>query len=382
LPSLAPQHRSAWRAGWSDLVFFPSRLIVSFCEHVETHFTRLDMPHEVAIPTILRGLQAARRGEVALAHCLGGCCEPVPWQEARVAMCSHKVDLRLNATPTAEVVRRNDPFHVKYVLQKHFGVDSVQREEERQALVGLLALLVAAATASTDFTDTFDLLETEADAVCAIKACPNICHIRNVIGEENDLENDMESEIEFGILKKAVKSAVKYVQQKICKPDPSCLAANAKCQKTLAALKAQAAQLAKEVAALANKAKAAGASSSTKAALAKKLAALAAAAKKDAAADEASLAAALKQVGVATAQAKQDAADAAKAKAAQAEAASKYNAVLAEHKKSKQAALDAAAKASGAHSAAAKAADAYRAAVKAHKDKASAHQSVINKLGM
>merc|ERR1711939_1061134 len=145
--------------------------------------------------------------------------------------------------------------------------------------------------------------------------------------------------------------------------------------------KAQAAALAKEVAALAGKAKAAGASSSAKAALSKKLAALAAAAKKANLADAAALAGAEKAVGVATAQAKQDAADAAKSKAAQAAAVAKYNAMLAAHKKSKQAALDAAAKASGAKSAAAKAAAAYAAAVKAHKDKSSAHAAVISKLG-
>ena len=91
--------------GWSDLLYLPAAMVMPFCKSAALF---RDVWHEVAIPTILHALTGREQTAVTLAHCLGGCCENVPWSKARLAACSHKVDLRLNASPSAEVAARFD----------------------------------------------------------------------------------------------------------------------------------------------------------------------------------------------------------------------------------------------------------------------------------
>ena len=65
------------------------------------------------------------------------------------------------------------------------------------ALLVLLATSVAYAnTDGEDLVSSF--LEEDVDAVCAIKACPAICHWTNILkgAEENDLESELNTAAE------------------------------------------------------------------------------------------------------------------------------------------------------------------------------------------
>ena len=68
--------------GWSDLLYLPAAMVMPFCKSAALF---RDVWHEVAIPTILHALIGREQTAVTLAHCLGGCCENVPWSKARLA---------------------------------------------------------------------------------------------------------------------------------------------------------------------------------------------------------------------------------------------------------------------------------------------------------
>jgi hypothetical protein len=237
--------------------------------------------------------------------------------------------------------------------------------------------------AEDDFVNEIGLDE---DAVCTIKACPPKCALQNVkVGEENvdqDVETDLQTMQKFGFVKKAVKVVAQWIKKKVCIPDATCLSANQKCQATLNKLHASLNQLTSELAAAAAKASAAKGSSAAAAAVAAKLDKQTAALNEVLAADTEAMEAAETEMTALGGQADQAAADAKSAKAALGTAVAKHAALVKVHQKSKQAALDAAAKAAGANSTAAKAAAAYKAAVAAHTDKAGEKAKVAAQLGM
>merc|ERR1712093_533536 len=189
------------------------------------------------------------------------------------------------------------------------------------ALLVLLATSVAYANHDgEDLLSSF--LEEDLDAVCAIKACPAICHWTNILkgAEENDLESELSTAAEWGFVKTAIKKAQQWVRSKICRPDTKCIAANNKCHATLVALRRQLASAAAAVAKAAAASKAAKGSSASKAALAKAAAAAAATARSVAAADA-------NEVAAAKAQNAQDVKEAAASKAALASAIKKHAAL-------------------------------------------------------
>jgi len=230
-------------------------------------------------------------------------------------------------------------------------------------------------------------LDLEEDAVCAIKACPPKCSLQNIkVGEEENVDQDVEADLQtmqkFGFVKKAVKAVVQWIKKKVCIPDAACISANQKCQATLDKLHASLKQLTSALAAAAAKASAAKGSSAAAAALAAQLDKQTAALKEVLKADTEAMEAAETEMTALKGQADQASADAKTANAALAAAVAKHAALVKVHQKSKQAALDAAAKAAGANSSAAKAAAAYKAAVAAHTDTAGKKAKVAAQLGM
>jgi hypothetical protein len=230
-------------------------------------------------------------------------------------------------------------------------------------------------------------LDVSEDAVCAIKACPPKCSLQNIkVGEEENVDQDVEADLQtmqkFGFVKKAVKAVVQWIKKKVCVPDAACISANQKCQATLDKLHASLNKLTSALAAAAAKASAAKGSSAAAAALAAQLDKQTAALKEVLKADTEAMEAAETEMTALKGQADQASADAKTANGALAAAVAKHAALVKVHQKSKQAALDAAAKAAGANSSAAKAAAAYKAAVAAHTDTAGQKAKVAAQLGM
>merc|ERR1712072_262658 len=134
---------------------------------------------------------------------------------------------------------------------------SIETPEIMMKVALLVLLATSVAYANTDGEDLVSsFLEEDLDAVCAIKACPAICHWTNILkgAEENDLESELNTAAEWGFVKTAIKKAAQWVRSKVCLPDTKCIAANNKCHTTLVALRRQLASAAAAVAKAATKA--------------------------------------------------------------------------------------------------------------------------------